>query len=294
MNVATPISVGLPCWCGSEDVRVCWRRPTFGLTRCEACQSYRIDPPPLADDATCATFYNDYYESGLPGFRQYSQARHSRFWRVAAQQPALSRIENLAIDVGCGDGELCAELARAGWPQVIGFDISRSRIERARRQHPHLRFHETPIGAAGVTPGSADLAVMDNVIEHLPHPVDTLRELARYVSGTGLVVIITPNMESGHYRLLGRRWTPELAPHAHIYLFTAQSLRRLLASAGLRVEATGCFHEPGLPAAEIVSRAARGDVKGAMWRAMQDAGGLFGQLIGQGPMLFAIARSAAR
>ena len=36
-----------------------------------------------------------------------------------------------------------------------------------------------------------------------------------------------------------------------------------------------------------------GDVKGAVWRAMQEMGGVYGRLIGAGPMLYAVARPAA-
>jgi hypothetical protein len=113
-----------------------------------------------------------------------------------------------------------------------------------------------------------------------------------YVAPGGQFVIITPSMESGHYRLLGRRWTPELAPHAHIYLFTPASLERLLGEAGLRSMSTGSFHEPGMPLTTLAGRLARGDVKGAIWRAAQDAGAVYGRLIGAGPMLYTVATPA--
>jgi hypothetical protein len=113
--------------------------------------------------------------------------------------------------------------------------------------------------------------------------------LGRYLKPSGKLVVITPNMTSGCFQLLGRRWTPELAPHAHVFLFVPSSLERLIGRSGLIVEAVGSFHLPIYSPIEWLSRVASGDVKGALWRAGQEAGSLYGRLIGQGSMLYAVA-----
>jgi hypothetical protein len=171
--------------------------------------------------------------------------------------------------------------------------VAQPRVRRARDRYPHLRFHDVPIWSTDFSQQSADLIVMDNVVEHLPDPLATLRAVVPYLAQAGRLVIITPNMESGHYRLLGRRWTPELAPHAHIYLFTRASLTRLMDDAGLAVSDAGAFHEPGAPVSRLVRRLLGGDVKGFAWRGLQEAGGLYGRLIGAGPMLYVVARRRA-
>jgi SAM-dependent methyltransferase len=280
-----------PCWCGSLAHRLCWRTSRFGLSRCQSCGCYRIDPPPLTSDQDCEQFYTEYYQAP----RQHAQPaapdadRSSRFWNVAALQPQLLWPGNAALDIGCGEGQLCAELMRHGWRTVVGVDVAKTRIHRARELHPHVRFYDVPLAETDLAPGTFDLIVLDNVIEHLPDPLAAIRELHRYLAPDGRLVIITPNMESGHYRLLRRRWTPELAPHAHIYLFTPSALGRLLSDAGLDVGVTSSFHQAGLPVSALLSRAARGDVKGAVWRAVQDMGGVYGHLIGAGPMLYTIS-----
>lgn len=108
----------------------------------------------------------------------------------------------------------------------------------------------------------------------------------------GRLVLITPNMESGHFRLLGMRWTPELAPHAHVFLFTGAALSGLLERCGLVVEVSGSFHLPVCPLGVLTRRLFRGDVKGASWRAMQEAGGIYGRLINSGPMIYAVGRKS--
>lgn len=285
-------SAAKTCWCGSADLETSWREPHYGLVRCRVCGCRRIDPPPVADDAASVSFYRDYYQQSRPSATPSHNGQRvvSRFWNVAAQEPILLETGALAVDIGCGEGELCGELARAGWKSVAGIDVSTPRVVRARGRHPHLQFFDRPITETPIHPGTVDLLVMDNVIEHLPDPLVMVRELTGYLASEGRIVLITPNMESGHARLLGKRWTPELAPHAHIFLFTPASLRRLAQNAGLDVEALGSFHLAGASVLSTMGRAARGDVKSAIWRAGQDLGGLYGRLIGSGPMLYVVAR----
>jgi SAM-dependent methyltransferase len=44
------------------------------------------------------------------------------------------------LDYGCGYGRLTAELAAAGFSDVVGVDVSQTLIGLARQQHPRLRF----------------------------------------------------------------------------------------------------------------------------------------------------------
>jgi 2-polyprenyl-3-methyl-5-hydroxy-6-metoxy-1,4-benzoquinol methylase len=42
------------------------------------------------------------------------------------------------LDVGCGDGILCAQLAQTGIPHVVGLDADADVLDRARSHHPGL------------------------------------------------------------------------------------------------------------------------------------------------------------
>lgn len=280
------------CWCGSSEETIVFRTSRFGLLRCLWCESYRIDPPPLRDEGQAAAFYTGYYER-LDAVRgsveRRGRHRTSRFWRVATRLPLLCDVRRLAMDVGCGDGTLCGELRDAGWPKVVGFDLSRHRIAKARRLYPEIEFHATPVWDSDLQVRSVDLMVMDNVIEHLVDPIRMLSELRPYLQGSGKLVIITPNMRSGNFRLLGRRWTPELAPHAHVFLYTARALKRLLGRSGYNVVGAGTFSGPLSSWRRRFQDLFRFRVREMLWRAGQDAGMLYGRMLGAGAMLYAIA-----
>jgi len=288
------IKDGSPCWCGHRSWLAWFRTSRFGLLRCSSCGVFRIDPPPLRSDGESAHFYSRYYGDcpTLSTSSRTSGVRSSRFWRVCEQVPALNSPGTAALDFGCGEGTLCAELKEAGWTRVIGVDASSIRIARAKARCPEAAFFDVPLACTGLQTSSLDLVVMDNVVEHLVTPVDLLSALHGYLKSSGRLLLITPNMESGNFRLLGRRWTPELAPHAHIYLFTAETICRLLQRCGFEVDSVGSFHLPPYAVGEWLARLGAGDVKGAVWRALQELGGLYGRLIGRGPMLYALARPA--
>lgn len=282
------------CWCGGGPAEVTFRTSRFSLVECPSCGCFRIDPPPLVSEAAAPDFYTQYYAARqrVDGTRHAPAVnnRTSRFWRVAAHSKQLYRIGRVAVDVGCGDGRLCAELKAAGWPTVLGLDASRTRIESARRSHPGVQFQAQPIAEAELVPDSVDLMVLDNILEHLPNPRAALSRLRSFLHPNGTGVIITPNMRSGHFRLLGRRWTPELAPHAHVFLFTPASLARLLSDVGLELTAAGTLHLPFYSWRDWLEPLLLGELKVVAWRAAQEAGGLYGRLLGAGPMQYVVVR----
>ena len=281
-----------PCWCGSTLASTRFRTPTFGLLCCSACGTFRIDPPPIARDDQSGDFYTAYYAARnltAPDGGPPRRGRVSRFWKVVQQVPALRKTADTVMDFGSGDGRLCYELSEAGWKDVVGVDVSRARVARARQQYPGIRFYDRPVQETDVATRSADLCVMDNVIEHLTEPSELIGQLQHYVKPGGRIVVITPNMESGQFRLLGRRWTPELAPHAHIFLFTPASLSQLLTRAGFVVREVGDFHDDPYPFSVWARRLLSGDIKGSIWRAHQELGALYGRLINRGSMVFVVA-----
>lgn len=86
-----------------------------------------------------------------------------------------------ALDVGCGEGILARELARAV-PEVIGIDQDGPSIELARRQDTDgVEYVEGDFLRHGFEPGSFDFVASVAAVHHMPATValGRMRELLR-------------------------------------------------------------------------------------------------------------------
>jgi 2-polyprenyl-3-methyl-5-hydroxy-6-metoxy-1,4-benzoquinol methylase len=80
-----------------------------------------------------------------------------------------------------------------------------------------------------------DVIVMLDVIEHLHDPRGTLVLLSRHLRPGGIIMITTGDFGSVAARLCGRYWRL-MTPPQHLWFFGRESIVRLAASLGLKVE----------------------------------------------------------
>ena len=137
-----------------------------------------------------------------------------------------------ALDLGCGDGRLTAEL-RAG--ELVAADVSGVALERARRRVPAARtVHLEPDQPLPLDDGRFDLVLCAETIEHVRDVQLMLSEVRRVLRPGGRLAVTTP----AHGRITGlgiaargfeRSFDP-LSPH--LRFFTARSLATLLDALG--------------------------------------------------------------
>ena len=147
---------------------------------------------------------------------------------------ALPRAER-ALDLGCGDGRLSAELDAA---QLVCADVSAVALARARPRLPGAQLVELePDAPLPFRDSDFDLALCAETIEHVRDVQLLLSELRRVLRPTGTLALTTP----AHGRLTGlavlfggieRHFDP-LSPH--LRHFSARSLRRVLGELGFEV-----------------------------------------------------------
>ena len=100
----------------------------------------------------------------------------------------------MVLDLGCGAGygsTLIAEVAS----KVIGLDVSQEAIKYARENFSAANLHYIVTDGAflGLAPGSFDLVLCFEVIEHLTEQEFLLEEIRRVLKPDGILVISTPN-----------------------------------------------------------------------------------------------------
>jgi SAM-dependent methyltransferase len=141
---------------------------------------------------------------------------------VSVNQPAVNA---RVLDFGCGPGNWLNALQDRGW-DTYGVEPS-SDAAFAR----HKRLLTIP------TEPQFDLVVAFHVLEHLPRPLETLRELRRAIVPGGHCFISVPRIDT---LAVHRQVDYCLHPRHHIVAFTEACLRGLLARSGLQVVAS--FH----------------------------------------------------
>jgi SAM-dependent methyltransferase len=136
----------------------------------------------------------------------------------------LGRVER-ALDVGCGDGRLTAELDAAA---VTAADVSVVALERARARLPGAAFVELgPDAPFPLDDAAFDLVLCAETVEHVRDVQLFLSEIRRVLRPGGELALTTPAA-----RPVGRPEDP-LSPH--LRRFTRRSLRRVLGELGFEV-----------------------------------------------------------
>jgi O-antigen biosynthesis protein len=141
-----------------------------------------------------------------------------------------------ALDLGCGDGRLSAELGAA---ELTAADVSQVALERARRRLPDARLVElVPDAPLPFGDGEFELVLCAETLEHVRDVQLLLSEARRVLEPRGRLAITTP----AHGRLTALRllisgFDGEFDPLSpHIRFFTRGSLRRLLGELGFEVD----------------------------------------------------------
>jgi len=146
---------------------------------------------------------------------------------------ALSEISSTdsVLDLGCGTGDLTAEIARSG-AATVGVEVAEAAVQRARARHPELDFQLAPIeGPLPFDDNAFAVVFASEVIEHVGDTARWLSEVRRVLAPRGRLLLTTPN--HGRLRLaLGgvERFSEPLGDHLHLY--TARSLRDVLTELG--------------------------------------------------------------
>jgi ubiquinone/menaquinone biosynthesis C-methylase UbiE len=160
------------------------------------------------------------------------------------------------LDLGCGNGDLTADLAGVV-AQITGADVARAALERARRRHPSLDLRLVPIdGALPFEDGEFDVVWSSEVIEHVADTARWLSEVRRVLASRGRLLLTTPS--HGRLRLLIgglERYSEPLGDHLHLY--TGRSLRDLLNDFGFGEVSIRAAAGPPLLRRLLLARAVR-------------------------------------
>lgn len=151
--------------------------------------------------------------------------------RTREQLLALHPNRGSLLEIGSSMGFLLQAFHSDGW-KVTGVEPDANCCRHARGLG--INVVRGVLESAQLPDASADVVVMLHVIEHVPDPVGTLREIWRILRPGGHLVLETPRYDTLMFRVLGRR-ERSIRCDGHVQFFTTATLRRACQLAGLQV-----------------------------------------------------------
>jgi SAM-dependent methyltransferase len=152
-----------------------------------------------------------------------------RFWTRLGGKPPLR--DKRILDVGCGHGSLCVDIALSGAKKVVGLDIDSHRVdfanENLRRNYPQLtdivEFRDVDL--RDYPESDFDLIVSKNAFEHIIDLEGMLGEMKRRLEPGGRIYAGFGPLYNCPYGDHRRTKTP--TPWGHLMVSETKIIERL-------------------------------------------------------------------
>lgn len=145
------------------------------------------------------------------------------------------------LDVGCGAAGFSGTLKKLRAVEVWGVELNQSAAEVARDRIDKV-YHAAFGPELDLPKGYFDAICFNDLLEHLPDPVDMLRHAATLLAPGGCIVASIPNfrffdnMIEIIIRKSARYVSEGIMDRTHLRIFTRSSIELLFAEAGMTIE----------------------------------------------------------
>ncbi len=223
--------------CNSADVRQLWSKGQVHSVQCRDC-SLVYENPRLSEQDLVSFYSQESYfisagkDDPGSGYTDYfSQVNRSliKEYLNILEQYAPKQDSIRFLDIGCGPGLLLQAAQEKGW-DATGVEVSAWAVTEGKKKG--LRIFAGPLPEAAFSDDSFDIISMFDVLEHIPYPVQYVREIRRILARTGVVVTETPNVAGFFAKNLYKADSEIVKPNAHICLYSPITARRLFAAGG--------------------------------------------------------------
>ncbi len=223
------------CWCGNPELEP-FSDYYFKCPACETLISSRLQEKQTAPEAAQADhFYGrDYWfahqQKDLHQPNIIERARQDLPERCIHWLSAILKYKlppGRVLELGSGHGGFVALLRFSGF-DATGLEVSPWVVEFARKTF-HVPMLLGPVEEQQLEPGSLDMVILMDILEHLPDPERTMRHCLRLLKPNGIFVIQTPCLPEGktyeEMKSRGDRFLEMLIEREHLYLFSRPSIQ---------------------------------------------------------------------
>ncbi|EFK08069.1 methionine biosynthesis protein MetW [delta proteobacterium NaphS2] len=226
----------------------------FTIVQCLDCGLMRTNPRPTME--TMGFYYPDDYGPYISTIITDQNKRHKSGGVLDTLKKIIKPIYRKIVqfnttclptmapgrmlEPGCASGSFLHQMAQKGW-DVYGIEYSEKAASAARQAGYNV--HIGPLETAPDYHEPFDLIVGWMVLEHLQNPIRSLRKLRAWAWSDTWLVLSVPNAGSIEFSMFKHNWYALHLP-AHLYHFTPETITKVLAQGGWRVERI--FHQRSL------------------------------------------------
>lgn len=238
MSISKPGSTDKNCT--SHHGHAIAQRHGYTIIDCTVCGFAHVDPLPTVQEMADA-YSEQYYSKEKPDY--LAEAAEDQNWATLMQTDRLTSLaeqmgdgRRRLLDIGSGPGFFLQTAKELGW-QAKGIEPSRQASAFARSLG--VEVIEGFFNAESApTLGRFDVVHLNNVLEHLPEPINILELAISVLDPGGLICINVPNdftpiQEAGRQAVGADAWW--IAPPHHLNYFNFDSAAALLERLGLQV-----------------------------------------------------------
>jgi SAM-dependent methyltransferase len=211
----------------AQSPRSGWRMVGgMSLSRCPEC-GFAWFPRSLYEGSSIEAQYIDDETSPTEYYRMMEPFDLKTFAiRMRLIVTLTGLVTGRVLDIGCNIGTFLEVAARFGW-KAVGVEPNPRAAEIGEKRGLEVRcgFFD---GSLASNLSNFDAVHAGDVIEHLFEPIEFLARVRNVLRPGGLLVVVTPDIDSALGRLL------QIKPAEHLVYFTRESLHRAAELAGFR------------------------------------------------------------
>jgi len=205
----------------------------FSLIKCKNCGLVYVNPR-LTDKSLAELYQREYFSYYVNTKSERHKKREETFKTEIAELERLIEklnVKKKILDVGCGGGFFLDNLDNS-W-EKYGTEINLAAVKYGRDIFG-IDILKGELRKVNFPDETFDVIKMRGTLEHLPDPMNELRESYRILHNGGLLAVNTPNIDS----LCGRIYKGKFRmvdPIHHIYYFSTKILSLMLERVGFKV-----------------------------------------------------------
>lgn len=243
--------------CGSADLRPLFQwndnscDTTFFVETCNACTVAFVNPQPTWEEL------QPYYTESYWPYQPPNAEELASILKVALQTREYDRIKlnssDSVLEIGPGSGRFLLA-AQHVCRSAIGVEPSPAATKILRAQGCNIHNSHFEEFARSYVGEKFSLVVMSHVLEHLPQPVDTLRQIKSVMGSDSVLLMRMPNAGSWAFQVVKGEWMGTDLPR-HLIHWNERALTTLAQRTGMKIVKATYDSPPGIVAQAMTARA---------------------------------------